>query len=212
MPNKSDILILDVDDTILPCSKEWERHLLRLKPDLKLAYSLTERLQYCYTHFVNDHFIDHEEFFNIAKNEDFYLNCKPYEKAKRMIESLIQFQNSKKVQIHFVTHCMNDKQDPMTATKRAIILEMMKEYTTPYFYHELNLSESKAEFIAENISDEISVMIDDAPKNLVDVLLNEKIKVSNYIFPKFPHNSYVPSNIETLARLKSTKISHFDLE
>ena len=55
-------------------------------------------------------------------------------------------------------------------------------------------------------------MIDDAPKNLVDVLLNEDLKVSNYIFPKFAHNSYVPPNIETLARLKSTKISHFDLE
>ena len=51
---------------------------------------------------------------------------------------------------------------------------------------------------------------DDAMKNVVDILLNDKVRPHEILIPRMGHNSALPPETSLLARLRGITVTHYD--
>jgi hypothetical protein len=221
MFNGSKILALDVDDVLVNITFPWcER--LKHRPNLfnaldgklssdrgQLMSDVVNRKQPHIQQWLQEnHNLDkdllHEVDLVYRSNPVFYDDLEPT-KLCRAIQMALDLPGRIN-EICVITHNFNNN-DPCVESKDRWLRKYFSAAGDKLHIHHVESPEKKSS-IMEKYCPEPDVFADDSLKNIIDVLLNDKVRPHEILIPKMGHNEVSP-DMYALAALRKIKINHY---
>ena len=112
--------------------------------------------------------------------------------------------------VHIITHCFA-LEDAASKSKRQWLERHLSDgiATGRVTIHELTPDQRKSEVMQIHCPEAHS-FADDSVKNVVDVLLNKRVRPHEIMIPRMAHNDNLPEKIRRLAHLRRIKLSYYD--
>ena len=112
--------------------------------------------------------------------------------------------------VHIITHCFA-LDDAATLSKRRWLERHLADGIKAgrVTIHELTADQRKSEVMCLHCPEAHS-FADDSVKNVIDVLLNKRVRPHEILIPRMAHNDNLPVSIRRLAHLRRIKLSYYD--
>ena len=214
--NRSNIIIMDVDETLFPFTEAYCA-LLRTKGYDVDTLAALERRQYSLDEWLTQQGFGNETHCKggMLCNHPIYVGeyAEVFPYMQKILREFNDLQNSSPVQIHFVTHAVAVG-SKFEAHKLAVVAAAMKLYAPDVEakYHSVPIEMPKDEFIGKHIGDRIDLMFDDSLNNIARMIASDHIHVNSYYIPLMHHNVFYPETVDGLARMKKSKMRHCAVE
>jgi hypothetical protein len=226
MNNGSKLLAVDVDDVLVHIATPWivrafERHpqlamaapqlaaWLREAPSEEVHETVTLRPQpHVQQWLLQEHKLPQAliPLVDLTYRGDptFYDDLKPTEFCRGIMAALAL--PGRVAHIHAITHNFSND-DPCVASKERWLRKMLggPERVT---IHNVESGTKKSE-IMHKFCPEPDSFADDAMKNVVDILLNDKVRPHEILIPRMGHNNLLPE-VEHLAFLRKIQINYYE--
>ena len=218
------VIALDVDDVLVHISTPWVRRALnhpaleRLLPRaLRDAENLHKTVvERAFSHvqswilaegFPNSHLGEFNALYR--DSPDFYDDLEPTTLC-RGVQTALGMDRAL-AHVHIITHCFA-QDDAATASKHRWLQRHFADgiQSGRVTIHALHHSQRKSEILRLHCPEAHS-FADDSVKNIVDVLLNKRVRPHEILIPRMVHNDNLPDNIRRLARLRRIKLSYYEI-
>ena len=211
--NKSNKIILDLDDTIFGFTPAYTDTINRLYGTNITHAEAWHRDIYNVDQWIKQNYGIDTDCKDIIRTEPIYAEDQPVlPYMQRILREIQLLQTSRPVELHVVTHIVHEG-SPFEKRKLQLIAGALKEYAPSVTakYHALHISNPKVEFIKEFIGDQIDIIFDDALYNL-DAFIQSDVHVNSFYIPLMAHNSLLPPEYYQYAQLRRTRINHCEIE
>ena len=221
MNNGQKSAVLDIDDIMVDLSTEWVTRAYKdqeLLPFLKIIDTdkIREQVFTRNRNYVQDFFLTEEgisradvvdRFNNLYRKDPTFYDKLDLTVFGRSIKMALEIDGYVS-EVHFITHNFSND-DPSVESKERFINRFFGMYGERVRLHQLVATEKKADLM-ERVCPEPNIFADDQPKNVIPVILNEKLRPHEIAMPRFGYNTGfapLPDNAIALARLRRIRLN-----
>lgn len=214
--NSSKLVAVDVDDVLVHISLPWverSRSLRAVAPYVPSAADLAERLlarrqPHIQQWLVGEHGMPEELIGELdllyRADPTFYDDLQPTTFCRALMGAM---ELPRRVShVHVITHNYSNS-DPAAESKERWIRRYLGDKDRVTIHH-VEAGTKKSDIMRDHCS-EPDVFADDSLKNVVDILLEDRVRPNEILIPRMGHNA-VSADIVKLATLRGIELNYYE--